>query len=303
MPDPAPDLAAAEDFMLRSARLVDRQRWAFHFAHGPAEAVLRALAPYQNPDGGFGHALEPDGRGAASQPLHTLSALEMLDELDAFEHPLARDAVAYLGGVLGPNGGVPGLLPSIGDAPRPPWWNLGGDAPDGSLLPTGQVVHYLRKHSLSPDWLPRAEALCWQAVEGIERTHPYEVHQALFLLDQAPDRARAEAQAERLGALVRRARLVAFDLNDTADVRLPPGYAPGEYHTPLDYAPRPDGLARRWFTDDEIARDLEALAVAQRDDGGWTFRWGDWNPATTLEWRGWCTIRALLILRAYGRLP
>ena len=81
-----------------------------------------------------------------------------------------------------------------------------------------------------------------------------------------------------------------------------PGYAPGEVHTPLDYALRPDSLARRWFSDAEIALALDALATAQADDGGWSFNWRDWNPATTIEWRGLVTVRALTILRAYGRL-
>jgi hypothetical protein len=42
--------------------------------------------------------------------------------------------------------------------------------------------------------------------------------------------------------------------------------------------------------------------TAQGDDGGWFFNWRDWNPATTLEWRGLMTIRALTILQSYGRL-
>ena len=34
----------------------------------------------------------------------------------------------------------------------------------------------------------------------------------------------------------------------------------------------------------------------------WAFCWRAWNRATTLGWRGWVTIGALTILRAYGRL-
>ena len=82
-----------------------------------------------------------------------------------------------------------------------------------------------------------------------------------------------------------------------------PGYGPGEVHTPLDYAPTPTSLARRWFTDAAIARDLAALERGQGADGGWRFTWREWNAATTLAWRGVVTIRALTLLRAYGRLP
>jgi hypothetical protein len=297
------DLRAAEDFMLRNARLVERRRWEFLFANGGAEPVIDALRGYQNADGGFGHALEPDGRGSASQPLHLLSAFDVLDDLGAFEHPVGRAAIDYLGTIVGRNGGIPNVLPSIADAPRPPWWDFESSAtPDGSLIPTGQLVAYLLKHRVDAAWLPRAIEFCWARIEAIERTFPYEIHQAVSFLNQASDRDRAEQQAERLGAVVRKARLVAFDLTDISDVRIPPGFQPGEVHTPLDYAPTPDSLARRWFTDDEIERDLDALAGAQDADGGWWFRWGQWNPATTIEWRGVMTILALKTLRAYGRL-
>jgi hypothetical protein len=63
-----PDLSAASAFIWRSARLIDRYRFAYLFLDGEREAVLAALRPYQNPDGGFGNALEPDLRATLSQP-------------------------------------------------------------------------------------------------------------------------------------------------------------------------------------------------------------------------------------------
>jgi hypothetical protein len=66
------DRAAAETFIWDTARLLDRHRYALQFADGPAEPVLAALAGYQNPDGGFGHGLEPDLRCPSSQPGPTL---------------------------------------------------------------------------------------------------------------------------------------------------------------------------------------------------------------------------------------
>ena len=62
----AVDQRAAEDFIWRAARLLDRHRYALLFADGSAEAVLEALRGYRNADGGFGHALEPDLRCPAA---------------------------------------------------------------------------------------------------------------------------------------------------------------------------------------------------------------------------------------------
>ena len=72
------DNSAAENFVWSAARLVDRHRYALLFAEGPAQPVIDALRGYRNPDGGFGHGLEPDLRSPGSQPAPTLYALEIL---------------------------------------------------------------------------------------------------------------------------------------------------------------------------------------------------------------------------------
>lgn len=106
-------------------------------------------------------------------------------------------------------------------------------------------------------------------------------------LEHVPDRPRAEEAFSRVGPKIFEQELVALD---------------PEVHTPLDFAPYPESLARGLFEDGGIEAHLDALA-AQENDGGWTFNFPEWNPATTLEWRGFMTVRALSVLRAYGRLP
>ena len=73
-----PDLSKATDFLWRTARLLERRRFAYLFLDGEQQAVLEALRPYQNPDGGFGNGLEPDVRGPVSQPVPTWTALCIL---------------------------------------------------------------------------------------------------------------------------------------------------------------------------------------------------------------------------------
>ena len=62
-------LENAYTFILNNARLLERRRFAYLFGGGPREPVLAALRAYQNPDGGFGNALEPDKRTPTSQPI------------------------------------------------------------------------------------------------------------------------------------------------------------------------------------------------------------------------------------------
>ena len=287
-----PDLSAATAFVWRTARLLDRFRFAHLFVGGERDPVLAALRVYQNPDGGFGNALEPDFRGPVSQPVTVASALEILDGVDAFDDPLVWRALDYLPTVTAPDGGLPFVLPSVRDYPRAPWWEPQGRDPPGSLFPTAAIAALLHKRGFDHPWLVGAIGFCWRRIEAVGRTDPYEVRAVLPFLDHAPDRPRAEEAFSRVGPKVFEQGLVALD----------PG-ASGEVHMPLDFAPYPESLARGLFEDGVIELHLDALAADQEEDGGWTFNWPEWNPATTLEWRGFVTVRALSILRAYGRLP
>ena len=133
-----PDLSKVGDFIWRTARLLERHRFAFLFQDGSSDAVLRALRPYQNVDGGFGHAIEPDLRGPVSQPVPSWSALCVLDEINAFDNPMVQQICGYLMTITTPEGGVPFLLPSAHAYPRAPWWQS-EEPPSASLNPTTRL--------------------------------------------------------------------------------------------------------------------------------------------------------------------
>src|SRR5829696_3584846 len=126
-------LEAAQSFVLRSGRVLERHRFACAFAGGDPGRVLAALQPYRNPDGGFGHGLEPDLRGPGSQPEPVDQALWILSEAGAFDLPAAAEVVTaacdYLAGITTSDGGVPFVLPTVRQDPRAPWWETGDDPP------------------------------------------------------------------------------------------------------------------------------------------------------------------------------
>lgn len=72
--------------------------------------------------------------------------------------------------------------------------------------------------------------------------------------------------------------------------------------TPLHLAPRPDSPWRALFTEDAIEGHLDRLQRDQQPDGGWPLTWEPPGLASTLEWRGIETLRALRVFVAYGRL-
>src|SRR5215472_4562324 len=105
-----PDLGRATDFIWRTARLLERRRFAYLFLEGERQAVPVALRPYQNADGGFGNGLEPDVRAPVSQPVPTWTALGVLDEAGAFADPMVKRACDYYLTITAAEGGVPFVL-------------------------------------------------------------------------------------------------------------------------------------------------------------------------------------------------
>jgi hypothetical protein len=276
----------AERYIWANARVLEQRRFELLFKNGGQDAVVEAVKPYKTPDGGYGYALEPDGRGPTSQPPHIWTALEALEDAGTTDPGVAD----HLQTMTAPDGGVPVALPSLEPFPHAPWWRIGTE---GSLLATSLLYAPLARHGVDHPWLETAQTFCWTSIDAIERTHPYEVEAAITFLDAARDRSRAERAAKRLGELVKEQDLVGTQ---------PEGYTEGEIHHPHDFARRPDSLARAWFTDEEIEQSLDHLASQQKADGGWRITWAVWLPAIEYEWSGIVTIAALKTLSAYGRV-
>lgn len=284
-----PNLPAAKNFVWRHARLLDRHRFSYLFLGGEPEPVVSALRAYQNPDGGFGHALEPDLRGPASQPGPAEHALQILDEVDCFDPEVVSRTCDWLDAVATSEGGVPFVRASVADGPHAPWWVPSGEA---SLNPTAGIVGLLLKNGVDHPWVARGSEYCFSALPSRRGSlSPDDAISVLTLLQHASDRAAAEAEFDVLGERIL-GELVALDPDTSGYVKVP-----------LDFAPEPTRLARRLFDDPTIERHLDALAEAQQPDGGWLISWEPPSETAEWEWRGFMTVKWLTVLRAYGRLP
>jgi len=288
----APDFDAAATFIAVHARVVDRRRFGRLFDGGPAGPVRDAVAAYRNDDGGFGHGLEPDCRSPGSQPPAVEMAFRLMDEADAWDDALVRGACDWLASVAPAEGGaafVEAGPQALGDWPHAPWWVPEAGHP-ASLTPTGLISGTLHKRGASHPWLDRATEVMWTRIAALAEPGAYDMFGVLRFLQYVPDRDRAEAAFGRIGPLILERNLVALDPE-----------AAGETHSPLDFAPEPDSLARSLFDDATIKAHLDHLAHAQREDGGWTFNWPAWSPGAERDWRGFLTVDALRVLRANGR--
>jgi hypothetical protein len=281
------DLAAAEGFVHANARLLDRHRLAALLHGAPAAPVLQALRAYRNPDGGFGHALEPDVRAPESEPACTLHALEALAEIEELDDPMVADAVAWIGTIAHADGGLPFVMPTAAAHPHAPWMVPS----DGGSHLTFVIAGRLWEAGSNEPWLARATDWCWAKLEDTDELGGYWVKFALDFLDHVPDGARAGAAIDRLGARL------------GEDGSLPVlGGTENERLTPLVLSERPGRRSRALFSADQIDADLDRLEGGQEDDGGWTFDWLAWSPGQSVETRGLMTVRALATLAAHDRV-
>lgn len=137
----------AENFIYRNARPLDITRWKCLFENGSKEDVLTALAAYQNEDGGFGHALEPDFWNPNSSPVQTWVATEIIKEigLEDKSHPIIQGILRYLSSGKDFDGHTwANVVASNNDYPHAPWWTF-EPVEDASYNPTACLIGFVLK--------------------------------------------------------------------------------------------------------------------------------------------------------------
>ncbi|MDF2559567.1 MAG: hypothetical protein K0R99_1013 [Microbacterium sp.] len=279
------NLDAARRFLYDDARLLERHLAAVLFDDAPTEPVVTALRAYRNADGGWGHALEPDLRGPDSQVSAAMSALGILEQIDAHDDPMVTATADWLQSVSVSDGSVPHVLPTASAYPAAPWMQ-----PSDEGFLTYRTAAHLWCLGVDHPWLTSATEWCWNQIETRELAG-YEAVFALNFIDAVPESVRAEHAVERFRPSLR------------ADGSIPiPGGVDGERVTALKLSPKPGTPSRALFADDIIEANLDALEREQLDDGGWDFDFLHWSPGQVVEWRGIVTLENLDTLRAHGRI-
>jgi len=290
-------------FLDREGRLIERRLAAVLFDSVDPSGVVDAVRAYRNPDGGFGHGLEPDTRCPASLPIDVESALDILLMAgagvageravdwsgDLGLDGLVLEACDWLGSVAARDGAVPLSFPVMERYPRAEHWSDWTYTP--ALNPTAGLAGRLHRMGVSHPWLTRATDWCWARLESGFDEGAHGLAEVLVFLAHVPDRARAESVGAHVGAWLAKAQGYRADPAD-------PAYGV----TPLHLASSPGSPWRRLFDDTTIDGHLDRLVRDQQPDGGWAITWEPPGAASTLEWRGIETLRALRTLGAYGRL-
>jgi hypothetical protein len=296
----------AKAFIDKNARPLEQRIFAYEFEGGGKNVIFDALAEFQNPDGGFGNALEPDLRLPDSSVLATTVGLQVLREYDApADHPLVRGAMAYLLQRYDPAAQVwPIIPPNTDDAPHAPWWAYGENVAEGwggfLVNPRVEIIGYLVDYAPpgTPAWLP--EKLVAAAVAFLDG-HADKVKMFDLLCYDRLVKARSLSEAtctilvEKLTPLVD--ALVVKDPNEWEKYGL----------APLELVDSPDS-AFAGLLNDAVQQHLDFEIDQQHADGFWKpkWTWGGlypdvWEQAKH-DWSGVITVRTLKILRDFGRL-
>jgi hypothetical protein len=286
-------LESAKTFIYSSARLLDRKRFSYHFENSSQLDVLNVLEQYQNSDGGFGNALEPDMRGPHSQPVTTEMAMGIMKELDRFDETMLAGVLTYLKSITIAGGGLPRATTDVNAYPHAPWWSTESDNIP-SINPTGIIIGLLMGQTVRNDfkteeWFQSHNSFLWRCLDDSVPSDYHDYLQWMYFLQNTPDRQKAQLFESKLDNWL--AESGAIEKNPAAT-----GYS----HKVLDYAPKPNSYASRFVTEDEVVQSLRYLVQSQQEDGGWSISWPAVSVAAEQEWRGWVTVDRLLTLRAYG---
>lgn len=329
------DQKHVRDWMMRNARPLDLTRWKFHFDNGSRGEVIRALAAYQNADGGFGHALEADNWNPASTPYVTAVAADILHEIrfDGRHFPLVDGMLRYLETTPAFTGTRwPAVVPSNNDHPHAPWWSweVENDAPasdptDGAwgFTPTAKLCGFiLRFADLDSPLFEKALTLAEQAIRiYLEGSTPDgEPYRSVFregeiaglnALQQNIDEMRKRATGE----LLDRVNATFGDLSalKTALAEQAARFIVRDPAKWLEYGCKPSTFVtgRECLfvkgNEDILQTEFDHMLAHRTAEGVWdiVWSWGAYESEFAVSrnwWMGTIALQNMMLLHAFGRL-
>lgn len=277
-------------FIWENARLLERAIFEYRFCKGSPSRILHVLKAYQNEDGSFGHALEPDLRAPDGHPLFIEFALRTLYECRIRDHNMVYKVCDFLSKHADFHQGIPTIFSSSQQFPRAAHWNNPASEQPSCDRLTG-LVGLVNWHKVEHPWLHEALNICETHVASAHYDDAHTILNALCLIESLSNQKDVNMLRDKLSRELFKAKFFCLDV----PVR--------QYGlTPLSFAPLPDSYCRDLFSDAQIDAHLNDLESKQEEDGGWPIQWEPPGEMARLEWRAYKTVYALITLRAYTRI-
>lgn len=299
----------AKNFIYRNARPIDMARWQYHFDGGSRANILNILSYYQNEDGGFGHALEPDCWNPYSAPVQTIIAIEILNEIGFYnkEHPVVLRILSYIDKNIKQFGHL-GFDPmSNNDYPHARWWSVKEEDSEFSSVHTQSppLIGFVLLNADKSSEL--YEVNCKMAIKAYEDYINQEDRQLChYLLDYVKLMEYLElANVNELIDMdvfkdVLKKDVSNAIINDCNEWRMNYDRKPSFYHC------LPDSI---FYEDNKEVSRLECdyIINSQLNDGSWyiPWDWGDYINECAISknwWKSDKIIRNMLYLKAFEKL-
>ncbi|HOZ38431.1 MAG TPA: hypothetical protein PLH64_06785 [Anaerolineaceae bacterium] len=294
---------SARSFVNKNARPLDLARWMYLFEDGSEQNVLEFLAAYQNADGGFGHALEPDCWNPNSSPVQTWTATQIIKEinLEDKEHPSIQGILNYLSSGEDFNGHTwANSIPTNNDYPHAPWWGFYPN-PEPTYNPTASLIGYILKFADKDSQL-------FEFARGLVQ-EAYAYFASHFPLDAMHTVANFVDLYEYLAESGNDDILDMTEFNKLLQDQIRHVITYDTSRWAVDYVCKPSlfintkSSAFYQQNEDICAYECEFLAKTQEADGTWavTWGWGDYPEEWTISkswWKSELIIKNLKFLKA-----
>ncbi|MCL6295806.1 hypothetical protein [Jejuia spongiicola] len=276
--------------------MIERRLFEFYFDNGTSEGVFNAVYAYRNPDGGFGHGMEPDTASPESQPLFSIMALEILDEVGYLtKEIILNDFMPYFESITTEKGGIPWMFRPKSNYPCEEHFKTVKEW--AALSTTAPLLGVLEKYKIDIPWMKKAEEFVWNEFERIKDKHIFCylcVSRWLTFLKYTKNQNKAKKTINNLKKWIMVDGIICKDKSDD-------GW--GLYGKPhsLNYAYSSESVLYSLFTKETIESDLKEIINKQENDGRWN-TWYGISEGTKLEWAGIQTLWALKILKNYDKI-
>jgi len=285
----------ARSFIMNNARKLEQAVFKLEFENGSKESVLTELKAYQNSDGGFGNAIEPDIRCTESSAIGTTVALQHLSRVQADENTdIVKQAISYLlHSVKRADSYYWDIVPKeVETAPRAPWWSYFESSPlTGN--PNAEILGYLYEYKgLVPSNL--SDELTSYIMNYINKLQEPEFHELLCFLrmnERMPSNLK-EHLSDKLAIMVEKCVTIQPELWQQYCLQ------------PIQVVESPQSPYNKMF-ENVLPANLDYLIAGQTEEGCWNpaWAWGQFEDTwkiAKVEWQGVLTLDYLRLLRQHN---
>ncbi|RAK11222.1 hypothetical protein C8C77_103210 [Halanaerobium saccharolyticum] len=288
------------------ARPLDIAHFNYHFQQGDKQALITEIKKFQNKDGGFGNALEPDFRLPLSTPMATSIGLRLLKMVDNSQsaQKIIKKAITYLEESYNKDrNGWYAVRKEVNDYPHTPWWHF--DKEEQMTVidkswgnPSAELLAYLLRYR---DYVKQIDlnSLVKQAVKNIQHKKEHESENEIYCYLKLYEEADTKTKSPLKGSIAEGIKqMIEYDQEKWQE------YVP----LPLDFVPSPE-QERFGVSESKIKSNLDfyvELIEANKESlikppWGANFYKEGLKDAYQ-EWQGKLTLDILIRLDNYGRI-